>query len=102
MHHANIKTRDSQNPYRTGVLVGNYVEDKFGIQEAVETKSGSIGVTENNAQYSMGSTLHAYNLAPRPQEEIMAEREYKEFQSHLNCNEPRGVQKHLFFGHGAT
>lgn len=24
------KTRDSQNPYRTGVLVGNYVEDKFG------------------------------------------------------------------------
>ena len=27
---AQYKTRDPQNPYRTGVLVGNYVEDKFG------------------------------------------------------------------------
>ena len=31
---AQYKTRDPQNPYRTGVLVGNYVEDKFGIQFA--------------------------------------------------------------------
>ena len=22
--------KDSQNPYRTGVLVGNHVEDRFG------------------------------------------------------------------------
>ena len=28
---AQYKSRDSQNPYRTGVLVGNYVEDNFGV-----------------------------------------------------------------------
>ena len=31
--HAYVK--DSQNPYRTGVLVGNHVEDRFG-QELVQ------------------------------------------------------------------
>ena len=31
---AQYKTRDPQNPYKTGVLVGNYVEDKFGAQAA--------------------------------------------------------------------
>ena len=32
---AQYKSRDSQNPYRTGVLVGNYVEDNFGQEIAV-------------------------------------------------------------------
>ena len=31
---AQYKSRDSQNPYRTGVLVGNYVEDNFGQELA--------------------------------------------------------------------
>jgi len=26
------KCRDSQNPYRTGVLNGNHVEDRFGSE----------------------------------------------------------------------
>lgn len=32
MHHAVVK--DSQNPYRTGVLIGNHVEDRFGLELA--------------------------------------------------------------------
>ena len=39
---AQYKSRDSQNPYRTGVLVSNYVEDKFGMelcQQEVSTHS---------------------------------------------------------------
>ena len=28
LHHTRV--RDAQNPYRTGVLVGNYTEDRFG------------------------------------------------------------------------
>ena len=31
---AQHKNRDAHNPYRTGVLVGNYVEDKFGNEIA--------------------------------------------------------------------
>ena len=36
---AQYKTRDPHNPYRTGVLVGNYVEDKFGAEFAVREVS---------------------------------------------------------------
>ena len=32
---AHYKNKDPQNPYRTGILVGNYVEDKFGQELAV-------------------------------------------------------------------
>ena len=28
--------KDSQNPYRTGVLVGNHVEDRFGQELATK------------------------------------------------------------------
>lgn len=38
---AQYKTRDPQNPYRTGVLVGNYVEDQFGIEFATKEVSRS-------------------------------------------------------------
>ena len=34
MYSQNPKVRDAQNPYKTGVLVGNYTEDKFGIYHA--------------------------------------------------------------------
>jgi hypothetical protein len=34
--------KDSQNPYRTGVLIGNHVEDRFGIdivrRDVIHTK----------------------------------------------------------------
>ena len=41
---AQYKSRDSQNPYRTGVLVGNYVEDKFGHEIAVKDVSTIISI----------------------------------------------------------
>ena len=40
------RTKDSQNPYRTGVLNGNHVEDRFGLQHAAQPKQGSTGITE--------------------------------------------------------
>jgi hypothetical protein len=30
MYSQNPRVRDAQNPYRTGVLIGNYTEDRFG------------------------------------------------------------------------
>ena len=36
---AQYKVKDPQNPYRTGVLVGNYVEDKFGQELAAKEVS---------------------------------------------------------------
>ena len=34
MYHQNPRVRDAQNPYRTGVLIGNCWEDKFGMELA--------------------------------------------------------------------
>ena len=51
---ANYKTKDPQNPYRSGVLVGNYVEDKFGVQLANEEVSSD---QEQSGQVLQGGTL---------------------------------------------
>ena len=41
MYHQNPRVRDAQNPYRTGVLVGNCWEDKFGRELATQPVSAS-------------------------------------------------------------
>ena len=53
------RVRDSQNPYRTGVLVGNYTEDKFGQELAAVPKLGTTGITEKQAKHSINNTLFA-------------------------------------------
>jgi hypothetical protein len=56
------KCRDSQNPYRTGVLNGNFVEDKFGQEISKKPQQGTIGITEKQAKHGLGSTLMAYEI----------------------------------------
>ena len=41
MYHQNPRVRDAQNPYRTGVLIGNCWEDKFGMELATQPVSFS-------------------------------------------------------------
>ncbi len=53
------RTRDSQNPYRTGVLIGNYTEDQFGQELAAVPKIGTTGITEKQAKHSLNSTQFA-------------------------------------------
>ncbi len=43
-HHP--KVRDPQNPYRTGVLISNHVEDRFGLDLAQYPREGFTGITE--------------------------------------------------------
>jgi hypothetical protein len=43
------KVRDPQNPYRTGVLISNHVEDRFGQDRAQEVRVGQTGSSEYNA-----------------------------------------------------
>ena len=42
MYHQNPRVRDAQNPYRTGVLIGNCWEDKFGREMATQPVSVPI------------------------------------------------------------
>lgn len=43
----------------------------------------------------------AFDFPPKTQEDILAEKEQKEYEDHM-VDIKRGTQSHLFFGHGAT
>ena len=55
------KVRDPQNPYRTGVLISNHVEDRFGQDLAAVTRTGQTGISENQAKYRIEGTQTAIN-----------------------------------------
>merc|ERR1719480_705871 len=97
------KVRDPQNPYRTGVLISNHVEDRFGQDLASMNRQGTTGITEQQAKHTMNSTLIAVNEGKQipTQQEILDDKEYKDYYKHLvDCKV--GTQKHLLFGHGST
>jgi len=60
--------RDSHNPYRFGVLVGNQnlvFEDWFGKELAEKQgKPTYTGISENTAQFNPNNTMYAYD-APK-------------------------------------
>jgi hypothetical protein len=45
MNHGAV-VKDSQNPFRTGVLIGNHVEDRFGQDLAQRDKNWRTPMTE--------------------------------------------------------
>ena len=51
------KVRDPQNPYRTGVLISNHVEDRFGQDLASVNRQGTTGISEQQAKHTMNSTM---------------------------------------------
>ena len=59
---AQYKSRDPHNPYRTGVLVGNYVEDKFGAELAEKEKHCETGPTMNQIRMNEGNSLMVYDI----------------------------------------
>lgn len=58
-HHP--KVRDPQNPYRTGVLISNHVEDRFGQDHAAVLRQGITGITEQQAKHTVHSSVFAVN-----------------------------------------
>ena len=55
------KVRDPQNQYRTGVLISNHVEDRFGQDHAQVVRQGQTGISENQAKFTIHSTMYAVN-----------------------------------------
>jgi hypothetical protein len=98
MNHGAV-VKDSQNPYRTGVLVGNHVEDRFGQDLAQRDKNWRTPMSEQQAKFNPGNTMFAYEFTPKTTEDLLAEKEQKEFEKITN-NLIDGVPNHLFLGHG--
>ena len=111
------KCRDSQNPYRTGVLNGNFVEDGFGRVLAEVPRQGGTGISENKAKQSLGSTLMAYDIPARTQDSILVskfipskskltdhlaqnDKDQTDYADHMGFRQHAGVKHHLLIGHG--
>ena len=93
--------KDSQNPYRTGVLVGNHVEDRYGQDLIQQDKNWRTPASEQQAKFNMGSSMFAYDFPPKTTEDLLADKEQKEYEK-IVSNLKYGVPNHLFLGHGPT
>lgn len=85
-----FKEENVENPYRYGALVGNWVEERFGKELAANPHSHSYFQTSSQAFHSKRSTIHASD--PKEPELEFNPSKVSQF----------GVDKHLFFGHGAV
>ena len=85
-----FKEENVENPYRYGALVGNWVEERFGKELAANPVNKSYFLTSNQAFHSKQSTVHG----SEPREPEVDFNPSKVSQS--------GVDRHLFFGHGAV
>lgn len=85
-----FKEENVENPYRYGALVGNWVEERFGKELAQKPETKPMLVTSAQHFHGKQSTLH-YSQASDPEPEFDPR---KVSQS--------GVDRHLFFGHGAS
>lgn len=83
------KEEGYENPYRYGALVGNWVEERYGKELAQRNQPNSHFLTSYQASHSKHSTLH--NSEPAPVEEEFNPSKVSQ----------SGVDRHLFFGHGA-
>merc|ERR1712096_172263 len=99
MHSSNPKVRDSQNPYKSGVLIGNHTEDKFGQDLASNPTFGRTGISEATSQLHAGNTMRAYPLEDKTQEHILEEAEFKDYHNHM-VEINRGQPHHVLTGHG--
>uniref|UniRef100_A0A7S3JHV4 Uncharacterized protein n=1 Tax=Euplotes harpa TaxID=151035 RepID=A0A7S3JHV4_9SPIT len=97
--------KDSQNQYRTGVLIANSVEDRFGRDLIHKETDWKMPVSEARDKFDIGKTMYAAgreNHAPKPttEDEIAAEEGYKEFEEKVYPK--KGQPTHILFGHGAS
>ena len=69
MYNQNPRVRDAQNPYRTGVLIGNCWEDKFGMEMA-NTKVRITHPSANSIMFRNKAQLASVRTLPSSTSEL--------------------------------
>ena len=97
--------KDSQNQYRTGVLVSNHVEDRFGKDLVTKESDWALPTSEMKSGFDITKSMFMAgreNHAAKPdgEDEIAADVGYKEYAEKVYPT--KGQPKHILFGHGAT
>nr|8G2Z_0G Chain 0G, CFAP107 [Tetrahymena thermophila CU428]8G2Z_1G Chain 1G, CFAP107 [Tetrahymena thermophila CU428] len=84
--------QDNVNKYRFGVLIGNFAEEKFGMDMAQRQIDERLPNSTMKDSYGLKNS--ALNCEPSKLTPID-----KEFNQHVIFN-TQGVQQHILFGHG--
>ena len=97
--------KDSQNQYRTGVLISNHVEDRFGRDLVHNDAKPSYYKSEAHDNFSIEKTMYQYGrenhqAKPITEDEILEDKKYKDYEESMFSK--RGVKSNVFFGHGAN
>ena len=97
--------KDSQNQYRTGVLVANHVEDRFGSDLIGKGSDWQFPKSEMKSRFDLTNTMYShgrenYPTKPVTEDEIVADAGYKEYAKVFK--DKRGQPGHILMGHGAT
>ena len=56
-------------------------------------------MSENQAKFHPGNSMLAYDIPTRTQQDLLGEKEYKDFADNVEFNY-RGLPGHLIIGHG--
>ena len=62
-------------------------------------KNFAPSITENQAKFHEGNSLHAYEIPKRTQQDLLNEKEYADFKNNVEFNQ-QGLPGHLLIGHG--
>ena len=56
-------------------------------------------MSENQAKFHEGNSIMAYDIPKRTQQDLLDEKEYKDYKNNVEFNQ-RGLPHHLLIGHG--
>ena len=62
-------------------------------------KTYYAGITENQAKFHEGNSILAYDIPKRTQQDLLDEKEYKDFKDNVELNQ-NGIPNYLMIGHG--
>ncbi|CAG9334754.1 unnamed protein product [Blepharisma stoltei] len=85
-----VQDRNVENPYRFGVLIGNWVEERYATELSQKPKAHIPLLTTTQAVHSKRSTAHYSEPSPLIGDDVFIPNQVSQ----------RGVDRHIFFGHG--
>lgn len=85
-----VQDKNVENPYRFGVLVGNWVEERFATEISQKERTNQQMSTTAQAFHSERSSAHYLEHSPVIGDDVFIENQVSQ----------RGVDRHIFFGHG--
>ena len=99
--------KDSQNQYRSGVLIANHVEDRVGQDLIGSSTNWKFPKSEAKDRYDLGNSMfgagrNGFKEKPTTEDAIASEEGAKEQEAKTTIFTKKGQPGHILMGHGAN